>query len=115
MDIVLRASDVPPDLVEYFEPVDEESRLSVWTVATAPFPDAHFATFPTKLIEPCILAGSRVGDTVLDPFAGSGTTGVVALRHGRAFVGIDLSREYITMARKRIEGDAPLFNAVRIA
>lgn len=89
---------------------DGRNRRSVWTVATQPFPGAHFATFPPKLIEPCILAGSREGDTVLDPFAGSGTTGLVALRHGRSFIGCELSPAYAEMARERIIGDSPLLN-----
>ena len=59
-----------------------------------------------------MLAGSREGDTVLDPFCGSGTTGVVALRHGRRFVGIELNADYVAMARRRITNDAPLFNRV---
>jgi len=83
---------------------------SVWNIATEPFPDAHFATFPKKLVEPCIKAGSRPGDLILDPFCGSGTSGVVALRLGRSFVGIELNPEYVEMARRRIEADAPLFN-----
>ena len=82
---------------------------TVWTIPTQPYPEAHFATFPDALVEPCIAAGSREGDTVLDPFAGSGTVGVVALRAGRDFIGIDLSPEYVEMARRRIEGTAPLF------
>jgi DNA modification methylase len=64
--------------------VGGRNKRSVWTVATQPYPGAHFATFPPKLIEPCILAGCPEGGTVLDPFAGAGTTGMVALRHGRA-------------------------------
>jgi site-specific DNA-methyltransferase (cytosine-N4-specific) len=87
------------------------NRRSVWTIATQPFPGAHFATFPPDLIEPCILAGSREGDTVLDPFAGSGTTGMVALRHGRSFVGCELNPEYVVLARQRITDDAPLLNS----
>ena len=153
---------------------------TVWNIATEPFPEAHFATFPKKLVEPCIKAGTsekgccpecgapwervterqplvlkepavpireRRGDaandkrtalsgtqlvpasartlgwqtacshksepapcTVLDPFCGSGTTGVVALRLGRSFIGIELNPEYVEMARRRIEDDAPLFN-----
>lgn len=86
------------------------NRRSVWTVTTNPFPEAHFATYPPALIEPCIKAGSREGGIVIDPFAGAGTSGVVALRHGRRFVGIELSAEYAAMARRRIESDAPLFN-----
>ena len=86
------------------------NRRSVWTIPTQPFSDAHFATFPEALVEPCILAGSRESDTILDPFAGSGTVGVVALRHNRRFVGIELNYEYAKMARRRITGDAPLLN-----
>lgn len=78
------------------------NRRTVWTVATAPYKGAHFATYPPKLIEPCILAGSRAGDVVLDPFCGSGTTGAVALQHGRSFVGLDLNPAYIKLAAERI-------------
>lgn len=152
------------------------NKRSVWTISTQPYPEAHFAVFPTKLVEPCILAGTsktgacaecgapwkRVvdvtavplrrrrfsGDTldeahgpdgrsgqrkrlstqttgwrptcpcdadtlpclVLDPFCGAGTVGVVALRHGRRFVGIDLNPSYVEMAKNRIDADCPLFN-----
>lgn len=78
------------------------NRRSVWTVATQSYSGAHFATFPPKLIEPCILAGSAKGDVVLDPFAGSGTTGVVAGQLQRDFVGVELNPEYAAMARERI-------------
>lgn len=78
------------------------NRRDVWTVPVRPYKGAHFATFPPALIEPCILAGSRPGDVVLDPFNGSGTTGVVALAHGREYIGIDLNPEYIEIARARI-------------
>ena len=149
------------------------NKRSVWEITTQPFPEAHFAVMPTKLVEPCVLAGTskegqcvecgavwervvekaepigrrdngngdrfvdkgmwsgRAGErdlktigwqptcicntntephTVLDPFCGSGTVGVVALRHGRRFIGIDLSEEYCEMAKQRIDGDCPLFN-----
>lgn len=86
------------------------NKRTVWTVPLQPFPGAHFATFPPKLIEPCILAGSREGDSVLDPFAGAGTTGMVALRHGRSFVGCELNPEYVDLARNRIIADSPLLN-----
>ena len=79
------------------------NRRSVWNVATQGYAKAHFATFPEKLIEPCILAGSRPGGIVLDPFIGSGTTAVVADKNGRDFIGIDLNPEYAEMSRKRIE------------
>lgn len=80
------------------------NKRDVWTVATKPFPGAHFAVFPPKLIEPCILAGSPIGGTVLDPFSGSGTTGIVAAMHGRNYVGIELNPAYAEMSRRRIEG-----------
>ena len=78
---------------------------SVWNIPTEPFPEAHFATFPKALVEPCIKAGSKPGDLICDPFAGSGTTGVVALRLGRSFIGIELSPTYAAMARKSLETD----------
>jgi hypothetical protein len=87
------------------------NKRSVWTVATQPYPGAHFATFPPKLIEPCILAGCPEGGTVLDPFAGAGTTGMVALRHGRSFVGCELNADYVRLARDRIIADSPLLNS----
>lgn len=90
----------------------ERNKRTVWTVATRPFADAHFATYPPELIEPCVLAGSRPSDTVLDPFNGAGTTGLVASRHGRDYIGIELNPRYAAMARQRIGGDNPLFNQV---
>lgn len=88
------------------------NKRSVWTVATAPFSEAHFATFPPALIEPCILAGCPKGGTVLDPFFGAGTTGLVADRLGRDCIGIELNDAYVAMARKRLAGDCPLFAEV---
>lgn len=81
---------------------DLRNKRSVWTVATESFKEAHFATYPQKLIEPCILAGSRPGDIVLDPFNGSGTTGRVAFKHGRKYIGIELNPEYIEIATRRM-------------
>jgi site-specific DNA-methyltransferase (adenine-specific) len=75
---------------------------SVWSINTQPFPGTHFATFPPKLIEPCIKAATRVGDFVLDPFFGSGTAGLVATQLGRRYVGIELHPEYIAMAAERL-------------
>ncbi len=80
----------------------DRNKRSVWTVPTQPFKGAHFATMPEKLVEPCILAGSAPGDVVLDPFAGSGTVGVVALHHGRDFIGIELNSAYVQLAEERI-------------
>jgi DNA modification methylase len=81
------------------------NRRSVWTIATAPFPEAHFATFPPELPEICIKAGCPKGGTVLDPFGGAGTTGLVADRLQRDAVLIELNPEYAAMARRRIDGD----------
>lgn len=88
---------------------DTRNRRSVWTVTTKPFSGAHFATFPPDLIEPCILAGSPEGGMVLDPFGGAGTTGLVADRHNRNAILIELNPEYAEMARRRIADDSPLF------
>lgn len=90
----------------------KRNKRSVWTVATKPFSQAHFATFPPDLIEPCILAGCPKDGTVLDPFGGAGTTGLVADRHGRNAILIELNQAYATMAIERINGDAPLFGEV---
>ena len=86
---------------------------NVWTIATQPFSEAHFATFPPALIEPCIKAGCPAGGTVLDPFFGAGTTGLVADRLGRDCIGIELNPDYAAMARRRIETDAGMFANVR--
>ncbi|HYE29939.1 MAG TPA: site-specific DNA-methyltransferase [Methylomirabilota bacterium] len=82
-------------------PVTNRNKRSVWTVPTKGFSGAHFATYPPELITPCILAGTRPGDVVLDPFAGSGTTGEVALELGRRFLGIELNPEYIKLIEQR--------------
>ena len=91
------------------------NKRSVWEITSEPFADAHFATFPPALIEPCILAGCPKGGTVLDPFAGAGTTGLVADRLQRNAVLIELNPEYAAMSRRRIEGDAPLFASCSLA
>lgn len=88
------------------------NKRSVWTIATEAFPDAHFATFPTALIEPCILAGCPEGGTVLDPFGGAGTTGLVADRLKRNAILIELNPIYAAMARQRIKDDAGLFASI---
>ena len=90
------------------------NKRSVWSINTKSFAGAHFAVMPTALAEPCILAGSRPGDTVLDPFTGSGTVAVVALRHNRQFIGTELNPEYATIAHNRIVDDAPLLNTVTV-
>ena len=83
---------------------DMRNRRSVWTVPTRPYKGAHFATFPPALIEPCILAGSRPGDIVLDPFMGSGTTAEVAILHGRQYLGCELNEEYRGLQDARVRG-----------
>lgn len=85
----------------------KRNRRSVWTVATRPYKGAHFATFPPALIEPCILAGSRHGDVVLDPFMGSGTTAVMALQHGRQYLGYELNPDYEILQKERIAKAVP--------
>ena len=79
------------------------NKRSVWTIPTQPFPEAHFATFPPKLIEPCILAGAPDGGIVLDPFHGAGTTAMVSKQLGRKYVGIELNQAYIEMSLKRLQ------------
>ena len=81
---------------------ETRNKRSVWTVTTKPYKGAHFATFPPDLIEPCILAGSRPGETVLDPFGGSGTTAGVAIKHGRKAVLCELNPEYAALVPDRI-------------
>jgi len=81
------------------------NRRSVWTVGSQPFKEAHFATYPPRLIEPCVLAGAPIGGVVLDPFFGAGTTGLVASRQSRRFIGIELNPEYAEIARRRIAAD----------
>jgi DNA modification methylase len=85
---------------------------NVWTIATQPYSGAHFATMPPDLAERCIKAGSKPGDTILDPFGGAGTTGLVADRLNRSAILCELNPEYARLARERITGDAPLFGAV---
>lgn len=93
-----------------WNPLDEGANLkNVWTIATAAFSEAHFATFPPELAERCIKAGCPVGGLVLDPFGGAGTTGLVADRLQRNATLIELNPEYAALARRRIDGDAPLF------
>ena len=78
------------------------NKRDVWTVATHSFPEAHFATFPEDLIAPCILAGTKTGGIVLDPFMGAGTTALVAAKYGRHFLGAELNPDYIKIANHRI-------------
>ena len=96
------------------EPIRSPDRnlRDVWPISTSSRwkPDIHQAVMPPDLVEPCIKAGSRIGDTVLDPFSGAGTVGMVARRLQRQYVGVELNSDYAALSRERIEGDQPLFN-----
>lgn len=93
------------------ESAELRNKRSVWSTSTSQMKESHFATFPEKLIEPCILSGCPEGGVVLDPFMGSGTTGIVALLHGRNYIGIEINPVYCEMARRRIFNQATnLFN-----
>jgi len=83
------------------------NKRSVWTVTTKPYKEAHFATYPPALITPCVLAGSRPGDIVLDPFTGAGTTALVAKENSRRFIGCELNPEYLEIAKNRIANATP--------
>jgi site-specific DNA-methyltransferase (cytosine-N4-specific) len=98
------------------EPADNgkvRNRRSVWNIKTKGFSGAHFATFPTELVRPCILSSSQPGDYVLDPFFGSGTVGVVCREETRNYLGIELNPEYISIAVDRLNGDED--NVIRIS
>lgn len=84
------------------------NKRSVWSVTTKPYKEAHFATFPEEIPRTCILAGSKKGDTILDPFSGAGTTGVVAGKLGREYIGIELNPAYVEIADARIANTQPL-------
>jgi len=87
---------------------DERNKRDVWAVSPKPFKEAHFAVFPPDLIRPCVLAGCPEGGTVLDPFFGAGTTGLVAKQEGRGYIGIELNPEYAEMAKARIQRECPM-------
>lgn len=88
---------------------DKRNRRDVWTVPVKPFKGAHFATFPTDLITPCILAGCPEGGIVLDPFFGAGTTGLVAQQNNRRWIGCELNADYALIAENRINNNKTLF------
>jgi DNA modification methylase len=88
------------------------NKRTVWTVTTKPYKEAHFATYPPDLITPCILAGTKEGDIVLDPFSGSGTTGAVALENGRNYIGLELNPDYAKLSVNRIDNAAGMFGHV---
>ena len=106
----------PPEYATY---TGFRNKRDVWFVSPKPFKDAHFAVYPLELIEPCVLSGSRENDTVLDPFSGSGTTGIVALKHGRNYIGLELNPDYAKLSERRLkstlgeETDVELINGIR--
>ena len=85
-----------------------KNKRSVWSVTNKPYKDAHFAVYPPDLIEPCIKAGSEVGDIVLDPFMGSGTTAMVAKALGRDYIGCELHEDYGNLIQKRVQDYVPV-------
>lgn len=91
------------------------NRRSVWNVNTRPFAGAHFATFPSELIKPCIRASTKFGDFVLDPFFGSGTVGVVCQEEGRQYIGIELNPEYVALAVERLQNRGGIVTRVAAA
>lgn len=93
---------------------NKKNKRSVWTVSTKSFKGSHFATFPMDLIEPCVLAGCPEDGVVLDPFAGSGTTGIVAVNHNRNAVLCELNQEYIEIAKNRINEQAGFYANTKI-
>jgi DNA modification methylase len=108
-----RAGNTDKKIQQPFRAIrDKRKKRSVWTVPTQSFAEAHFATYPPELIEPCILAGCPEGGVVLDPFGGAGTTGLVADRLGRHAILIELNEEYAEIARRRIAAEAGMFGDV---
>lgn len=91
---------------------EARNKRSVWSITTQPYAAAHFATMPPALVEPCILAGSRKGEWILDPFAGSGTVGAVAIQNGRDFVGCELNPDYVALAYERIQNSDQHFREI---
>ncbi len=90
------------------------NKWSVWEVPTVAYKEAHFATFPPDLIQPCILAGSKEGDTVLDPFNGSGTTGEVSIKHNRNYIGCELNPDYVRLSKRRLSKVQPYMPEARL-
>ena len=93
---------------------DTRNKRDVWTVAPSRYKEAHFATYPPELILPCVLAGSKADDLILDPFSGSGTTGEVAMSQGRNYLGLELNPEYALMSEKRLIDACGLFGSVEV-
>lgn len=93
---------------------DKRNKRDVWTVNVKSYREAHFATYPPELITPCIMAGSKENDIVLDPFSGSGTTGEVALLHNRNYIGLELNPEYAKLSEKRLLEAGGMFASVSV-
>lgn len=93
--------DAVTDSTTMFSTIGKRNKRDVWSVPVKPVKEAHFATYPEELIEPCILAGSQIGGVVLDPFFGSGTTGRVAVKLNRSYIGVELNPKYIEIEKKR--------------
>lgn len=103
--LIFRESDIPSDLLDFFEPVEIPDNIPIsatWDISTKPFAEAHFATFPEDLIVPMIKSSVSEDGVVYDPFMGAGTTGVVAKKLGRHYVGSEMNPKYIEMAERRI-------------
>lgn len=99
---------------EGYQCPDRKNKRDVWTIAFEPSGEEHYAAFPSALPELCILAGSRQDDPILDPFCGSGTTGIAAAKLLRNFIGIELNPKYVEISRRRLSAAVPLFNDVLI-
>jgi DNA modification methylase len=97
-----------------YETTGTRNKRSVWPVTTQPYKEAHFATFPEEIPRTCILAGSKKGDTILDPFSGAGTTGVVAEKLNRKYIGIELNPQYTKLSEDRIYNVQPLFAGLEL-
>ena len=97
-----------------YEPSNLRNKRDVWNVTTTRYAGAHFATYNPELILPCIKAGSKEGDIILDPFSGSGTTGEVALQLGRNYIGLELNPEYALLSEKRISDAIGMFGTVEV-
>jgi DNA modification methylase len=92
--------------LDFYNVLENRNKRSVWTISTKPYSGAHFAVYPEELIEPCVMAGSKVGDIVLDPFFGSGTTGAVAQKLGRQYIGCELNQDYELLQKERLKQGA---------
>jgi site-specific DNA-methyltransferase (cytosine-N4-specific) len=97
-----------------WEGSETRNKRDVWTVSPSRYKEAHFATYPPELISPCVLAGSKPEDWVLDPFSGSGTTGEVAMQFGRNYIGLELNPDYALLSEKRLLDACGLFGSVEI-